>query len=67
MSNSLDPDRDDFVGPDLGPNRLPPFLHFDIQNTGQKSHCINIAVTGIAMLCFNLLIRKKYSKIRYVC
>ena len=28
--------------------RLDEPLHFDIQSTGQKSHCVNIA-----MLCFN--------------
>ena len=50
---------DDFVGPDLGPNCLLPFirtfvefLHFDIQSTGQNSHCVNTAVTSIAMLFF---------------
>ena len=57
------------VGPDLGPTvypRLVEFLYFDIQSTWQKSHCVNIAVTGSAMLCFNLLIRINYSKIRFI-
>lgn len=33
--------------------RLVESLHFDIQSTGQKSHCVNTARRPIAMLCFN--------------
>ena len=33
--------------------RFIEFLHFDIQSTGQKSHCVNARVADIAMLCFN--------------
>ena len=39
--------------------RLVEFFHIVIQSTGQKSHCVNTSVTGIVMLLFNLLIRKK--------
>ena len=33
--------------------RLFEFLHFDIQSTGQKSHCVRTVSPAIAMLCFN--------------
>ena len=70
MSNSLDPDRTrQFCRAWSGSKlfaavypRLVEFLHFDIQSIGQKSHCFNTTVTGIAVLCFNLLIRKKLFK-----
>ena len=60
MSNSLDPDRARlFCRAWSGSKplaaiypRLVEFLHFDIQSTGQKSHCVNTSETGIAMLIF---------------
>ena len=43
----------ELIESDLGPTvypRLVEFLYFDIQSIGQKSHCVNTAVTGNAML-----------------
>lgn len=34
------------VTPAVHPRRLGELLHFDIQSTGQKSHCVNTAHQG---------------------
>ena len=63
---------DHFFGPDLGPNCLPPFTRpwlnfFTLTFTGQKSHCVNTAVKGIAMLCFLIFESEKNIQRSDVC